>query len=124
MKNELLMVIADAIARTSANYDFEIGPRGMVALSAEIHDAVTQLMADEPFAEPQFADAGHVPCSEEAEAYDEGYQLGYATAQKSPLEIYDAVIGHAEFRAAGGEPEAAFEEGFRDGMESAGLPNG
>ena len=130
MKNELLMVIADAIARTSANYDFEIGKRGMVALSTEIHDAVVDHLNDEPFAEPEFFDEdgaqfGSISVPDgDAEAYDEGYNLGYATAQKSPLEIYDAVIGHAEFRAAGGEPEAAFEEGFRDGMESAGHRNG
>jgi hypothetical protein len=107
----LLMAIADAIARTSDDYDFEIGKRGMVALSAEIHDAVVGHFSDEPFSEPQFF--GEPESYTNQFAYDDGYALGVATAEKTPLEIFDAGVLAA---LDTGPLDQDFDDGFRDGL--------
>lgn len=118
MKNELLMVIADAIARVASEYEIEIGPRGMVAVSSEVHDAVVNHFSDEPFAEPKFADHEFFADPSPAEptdmdAYLDGFDLGRLTAEKTPLEIYDA--GEmAAFDPSDVDPD--FEAGFRAGL--------
>jgi hypothetical protein len=118
MNHELALQITDAIARLDNDYQFEIGPRGMVALTLEITDVI-----ERHYGSPTPLDEGdivielepHGVDSEEDErmqAYTEGYSHGVNQSRRPPIEIYD----NARATERGGMVDEDFEQGFRHGM--------
>lgn len=119
MDTELLLVIADAIAATAQDYDIEIGPRGMVALSANVHNSVVDHLDNEAF------DPDPKPVSN---AYAAGYERGFDLSQQSPLEVFDAGRQFADnSHSDPAVDDCEFEAGFRAGLyglETAVIPWG
>ena len=120
LAHELTLGIADAIARVASEYEIEIGPRGMVKLSVEVHDAVIEWIGDEATNE-QFEDEFYSEdvaraVSDEDDSYDQGYHDGLEFSQKTPIEIWDAAKSHLEGLHGG-----YFYEGFRDGLAAGGV---
>ena len=115
MNTELLMVIADAIAGVVLDYDIEIGPRGMVDLSASVLNAVEDHLADNALDIVITDDESN----DASQAYDSGYEHGLRTGRLSPIEIYESTLKSAPFVLAG-DADPDYEDGFRDGLVDAG----
>lgn len=116
MNTELLMVIADAIAGVVLDYDIEIGPRGMVDLSASVLNAVEDHLANNAL---DVVDLCGNESNDASTAYDEGYEHGLRTGRLSPIEIYESTM-ERRARACRPEHDQDYEEGFRDGLGDAG----
>ena len=116
MNTELLMVIADAIAGVALDYDIEIGPRGLVDLSASVLNAVEDHLADNAL--DDVVDLSETDTFGD-DAYDEGYLQGQHLGRRSPIEIYDEALKSAKALLSG-EANQDFEDGFRDGLVDAG----
>lgn len=115
MNTELLMVIADAIAAVVLDYDIEIGPRGMVELSASVLNAVEDHLADNTLDIVITDDESY----DDSQSYDDGYARGNYLGHRSPIEIYDEALKSAK-ASLSGEANQDFEDGFRDGLAAAG----